>query len=133
MCWDTLNIDKVLHVRTPHKNEMNVRIKVSKTVLIYFLPTDAANILFGLHIQGPRSCAPLNKSEARTLQLPLPNGGASRRVLITTPPEIHDEEVEMTRGERTALEQPRSGLTGTLKALRTASASAAPHCAPAAD
>ena len=40
------------------------------------------------------------------------------RVLRTTPPEIQEEEVEMTRGERTALAQLRSGFSSDLESFK---------------
>ena len=116
MCWDTLNIDKVLHVRTPHKNEINLRIKVSKTVLTYF----TTNRCSEHSVRASHSRA----QELRTAQQVWSLYSAAhvaqwtRRVLITTPPEIQDEEVEMTRGERTALEQLRSGFSSDLESFK---------------
>ena len=49
------------------------------------------------------------------------------RVLTATSPEIQEEERQMTKGERTASHSFGSALAQTLKASRTASASATTH------
>ena len=59
-----------------------------------------------------------SRAQELTLQLRFPTEGASRRVLRTTPPEIQEEEVEMTRGERTALTQLQSGFSSHLESFK---------------